>query len=53
MEGKPEKLQEFMDMVMEEARRDSLVELMKNYGLNYAKDYTEVESWFLRHGINL
>jgi len=53
MDKKPAKLQEFMDMLMEEARRDSLKELLKNNGMSYAEDFTSIEGWFLKHGINL
>ena len=41
----PNKLDKFMYAIMKEARRNSLVELLENYGIT-EEEYDKIESWF-------
>ena len=47
------KIQKFMNMVMEEIRRDSLKNLMDVYGMNLGTDFEVIEEWFCVHGIKI
>lgn len=49
---KPIKLDTFMKMVMKEARRYSLVDLLKSWGIT-EEEYSEIESWFREMDIRL
>jgi hypothetical protein len=48
----PEKLQKFMDMVMREARRDSLTDLRESYDISDMQ-YQKIKEWFESFGIAL
>ena len=47
----PEKLQCFMDMLLKEARKWSLKELMEDWNIDPEADYNEIKKWFKDHGI--
>ena len=47
----PEKLQCFMDMLLKEARKWSLKELMEDWNIDPEADYNEIKEWFKNHGI--
>jgi hypothetical protein len=49
---KPKKLDAFMRMLMKEARRYSLAELLERWGIS-EDEYKEIEDWFLERGINI
>jgi hypothetical protein len=44
--NKPAKLDTFMYALMKEARRDSLVEFLEVWGLDYDTDFEEIKKWF-------
>ena len=49
----PEKLENFMYGLMKEAKRDSLVEFLANWGIDYNIDYPQIKEWFKSFGIIL
>lgn len=48
----PKKLQSFMYMLMKEASRNSLIELMEECEIS-EKEYEEISKWFLNHNIKI
>lgn len=50
----PKGLSGFMYMLMDNARRDSFVDLCENYGIDYDTEYQEIKEWFaVNFGISL
>lgn len=48
----PDSLSAFMNAVMEEARRDSLVDLLEDWGVSM-DEYEEIREWFKMFGVTL
>jgi len=48
-----EKVQKFMNMVMEEVTRNSLKDLMEIYGMNVETDLEIIKDWFYVHDIKI
>ena len=49
---KPEKLHKFMNMVMKEARRNSLIGLLESWGIT-EEEYEEIRKWFISQGVSI
>ena len=43
--NRPIKLDDFMYILMKEARRDSLMELLEDWNITY-EEYEEIEKWY-------
>ncbi|WP_258832845.1 hypothetical protein [Peribacillus frigoritolerans] len=49
----PEKLNQFMNAVMKEARRNSLMEFLETWEID-EEEYEEIKEWFWKeHKVNL
>ncbi len=53
MNDVPKKLSGFMYALMKEARRSSFMEFLEYWNIDYDTDYKEIESWFLKFGVDL